>query len=198
MVKLVSTYKKAAGILVGKLCTHCLHFREKNILYMNKINIDTSETSYIFFKKKPCKFFFAPWKFFWILANSAFLQYKRITKNLEEFSRVKDESKRFSKNTNVLSFWCIGLHHFFDGARAPLSQFRPAKMRMLRGKQKEARKFSKKNKALHHHHEKYSFQNHFQDRQRPMNKVRSELPFRIVNCATQVWMISDKISNHHF
>ena len=70
---------------------HCLKSIRKVSLWWEKQVTFMSQ-------KKPYKFFFAPWKFFWFLANSWVLQYKRITKNLKEFSRVKKESTRFSKN----------------------------------------------------------------------------------------------------
>ena len=42
-------------------------------------------------------YFFAPYKFFWILANSAFYSIKRITQNQKEFSRGKNVSPKVSK-----------------------------------------------------------------------------------------------------
>ena len=54
-----------------------------------------------FFGKNLTKCFFYPFRFFWILANSSYLQYKRISKNLKEFSRGKKESTKVSKCTVI-------------------------------------------------------------------------------------------------
>ena len=55
-------------------------------------------------KRNLCIFFFAPWKFFWILANSWYMQYKRSTKNLKEFSRGKKESTKVFKKIRIARF----------------------------------------------------------------------------------------------
>ena len=52
-------------------------------------------------KKNLWLYFFDPYKFFWILANSWYLQYKRITKNLKEFWRVEKASPKVSKVTST-------------------------------------------------------------------------------------------------
>ena len=52
--------------------------------------------------KNLCFCFFYPWKFFRILANSGYLQYKRIRKNQKEFSRIEKESNKFLKMYRII------------------------------------------------------------------------------------------------
>ena len=65
----------------------CLKTAQKSLIF-------TSEASYVNFQKKLGLQFFAPYKFFGILANSAFLRYE---KNHQEPKRIFKGQKRITK-----------------------------------------------------------------------------------------------------
>ena len=74
----------------------------------------------LIFPKNLGKFFFGPYKFFWVLANSSYLRCKRISKNLKEFLWGKKESTKVLKvpsfkttkvkiltRDNLMVCWCM-------------------------------------------------------------------------------------------